>query len=51
MGACVKHLSRLPGVMKTGALKGQLPSLEHVIGPPLSEWTDRSWGNRGYQDK
>jgi len=51
VGACVKQFSRLPGVMKTGALKGQLPSLRPVIGPPLYERTDRSGGNRGYQDK
>ncbi len=50
MGACVKQFSRLPGVMKTGALKEQL-SLGPVIGPPLDERTDRSGGNRGYQDK
>lgn len=51
MGACVKQFSRLPGVMKTGALKEQLPSLRPVIGPPLYERTDRSGGSRGYQDK
>ncbi len=51
MGACVKQFSRLPGVMKTGALKEQLLSLGPVIGPPLDERTDRSGGTLGYQDK